>query len=55
MQVVVLPIFWEQREDELEEVLGAAKKVEDLLSCLGVRVVRDTNNDYKPGERMKHW
>lgn len=51
----MLPIFWKQREDEMEAVLAAAKKVEGLLAALAVRVVVDTNNDYKPGERMKHW
>jgi N-acetylmuramoyl-L-alanine amidase len=52
---VVLPIFWEERTDEMNAVLEAAKKVEGLLASLGVRVVVDDNNKFKPGPRMKHW
>ncbi|GAX80715.1 hypothetical protein CEUSTIGMA_g8150.t1 [Chlamydomonas eustigma] len=55
IRVVVLPIFWEERTDEMKSVLEAAKKVEGLLSTLGVRVVVDDNNKFKPGPRMKHW
>lgn len=56
VRVVVLPIFWEQREAEAVEVKEAARKVEAMLAEeLGVRVVVDDNNNFKPGERMKHW
>ncbi len=39
----------------MKAVLAAAKKVEELLATLAVRVVVDDNNNYKPGPRMKHW
>ena len=58
IRVVVLPIFWEERTDEMQAVLAAAKKVHEMLSeGLGptVRIVTDNNNKFKPGPRMKHW
>eukprot|EP00955_Chlamydomonas_euryale_P014884 159820-Chlamydomonas_euryale.AAC.16 len=39
----------------MKAVVTAAKKVEELLSTLGVRVVVDDNNKFTPGQRMKHW
>ena len=58
IRVVVLPIFWEERTDEMQAVLAAAKKVHEMLSeGLGptCRIVTDNNNKFKPGPRMKHW
>ena len=58
IRVVVLPIFWEERAEEMQSVLAAAKKVHEMLVAgLGpaCRVVTDDNNSFKPGPRMKHW
>lgn len=51
----MLPIFWEQKTSEMKQVMGASEKVVAMLEGLGVRVVIDTNNNFTPGQRMKHW
>lgn len=55
LQVVVLPIFWQQREQERERVLSAAQQAVDLLTEAGVGAVLDNDNDHTPGQRMKFW
>lgn len=55
MQVVVLPIFWEQKTAEMKAVMKASENVLQLLEPLGVRCVMDNNNKFTPGQRMKHW
>jgi hypothetical protein len=56
VRVVVLPIFWEQNPEESKAIKETAEEVVSLLqSSLGVRVVKDDNNDFTPGERMRHW
>ena len=56
VRVVVLPIFWEQNPEETQAIKETAEEVASMLqAALGVRVVKDDNNDYTPGERMRHW
>ena len=55
VQVVVMPIFWEERGEEKASVLEAVERVEKVLADAGAKSSIDTNNKYMPGQRMKYW
>lgn len=55
MQVIVLPIFWNSREDEKERVLKAAELAVQLLHDAALDATLDTDDTHTPGQRMKFW
>ena len=54
-QVIVIPIFWNKRVHEKEEVLEAARRACDLLTDAGIAAGCDTTVEMSPGQKFKHW
>lgn len=55
VQVIIVPIFWLKREEEMRDVIAAAHLVEKLLSGAGVDCGVDTTVPMAPGQKFKHW
>lgn len=54
-QVVIIPIFWNQRKDEKQRVVSAAEKIQQLLTDHEVSCSMDTRDHNTPGQKMKYW
>lgn len=54
-QVVIVPIFWLKRKEEMADVIAAAQRVERLLAGSGVDCGCDTTAPMSPGQKFKHW
>ena len=54
-QVIIVPIFWNKRVHEKEEVLEAAQRACDLLTDAGITAGCDTTVEMSPGQKFKHW
>lgn len=54
-QVIIVPIFWNKRVHEKEEVLEAAQRACDLLTDAGIAAGCDTTVEMSPGQKFKHW
>ena len=54
-QVIIVPIFWNSRVHEKEEVLEAAQQACDLLTDAGITAGCDTTAEMSPGQKFKHW
>ena len=50
-----MPIFWNKRIHEKEEVLEAAQRVCDMLTECGVTAGCDTTVEMSPGQKFRHW
>ena len=55
LQVIIVPIFWNKRVHEKEEVLEAAQWACDLLTGSGITAGCDTTLEMSPGQKFKHW
>jgi hypothetical protein len=53
--VIILPIFWQQRHQEMEQVLAAAKAAGQLLGAAGLTYRIDDGDKFTPGQKMKFW
>lgn len=54
-QVIIVPIFWLKRKEEMADVITAAQRVERLLAGSGVDCGCDTTAPMSPGQKFKHW
>ncbi|KAG7668892.1 hypothetical protein Ndes2437B_g06624 [Nannochloris sp. 'desiccata'] len=55
VQVIIIPIFWNSREDEKSLVLGAAGQAQAALRHAGVKCDTDTTHKLTPGQKYRHW
>lgn len=55
VQVIIVPIFWNRREDEKESVLEAASTVQTALRGAGIKADTDTTHKLTPGQKFRHW
>mmetsp|Transcript_7677 Transcript_7677/g.22724 ORF Transcript_7677/g.22724 Transcript_7677/m.22724 type:complete len:330 (-) Transcript_7677:15-1004(-) len=55
VQVIIVPIFWLKREEEMAAVLEAAMRVQRFLAAAGVDCGCDTTVPMSPGQKFKHW
>lgn len=55
VQVLVLPIFWNQRPDEKRRVLECCEHATQLLEAAGFTHHVDKSGHYTPGQKMRHW
>jgi hypothetical protein len=51
-QVIVLPIYWNQRFKEKQEVMGAAEEAVKVLRGVGLDVALDEGDKYTPGQKV---
>jgi hypothetical protein len=49
----VLPIYWNQRAKEKQDVLGAAQRAADALRGAGLDVAVDEGDKYTPGQKVR--
>lgn len=54
-QVIVIPIFWNRKPEEKEEVIAAAQEIEKLLASAGLQTGVDTTNAMSPGQKFAYW
>ncbi|KIZ01423.1 hypothetical protein MNEG_6542 [Monoraphidium neglectum] len=50
---IVLPIYWNQRAKEKQDVLGAAQRAADALRGAGLDVAVDEGDKYTPGQKVR--
>jgi hypothetical protein len=55
VQVIIIPIFWNSREDEKSLVLGAAGQAQAALRHVGIKCDTDTTHKLTPGQKYRHW
>ncbi|KXZ42055.1 hypothetical protein GPECTOR_214g437 [Gonium pectorale] len=55
VEVIVLPIFWNNNKEEKSAVLAASERARDILASAGLSVDMDASNKYTPGQKMKYW
>lgn len=55
VQVIIIPIFWNSREDEKSLVLGAAGQAQAALRYAGINCDTDTTHKLTPGQKYRHW
>ncbi|GIL66996.1 hypothetical protein Vafri_20399 [Volvox africanus] len=55
VEVIVLPIFWNNNKEEKAAVLAASERARDILASAGLQVDMDASNKYTPGQKMKYW
>lgn len=53
--MIIVPIFWLKRKEEMADVITAAQRVERLLAGSGVDCGCDTTAPMSPGQKFKHW
>ena len=53
--MAILPIFWNQRQDEKQVVLACCQAAAELLDEAGISSHLDTRSHVTPGQKMKHW
>lgn len=55
LQVIVIPIFWNRKPEEKEQVIAAAEKIVKLLQTLGSEIGIDTTVAMSPGQKYAYW
>ncbi|EFJ48589.1 hypothetical protein VOLCADRAFT_90716 [Volvox carteri f. nagariensis] len=55
VEVIVLPIFWNNNKEEKTAVLAASERARDILASAGLSADMDASNKYTPGQKMKYW
>jgi prolyl-tRNA synthetase len=55
VQVIIIPVFWNSREEEKSIVLGAAGQAQAALRHAGVKCDTDTTHKLTPGQKYRHW
>jgi len=55
IQLIIIPIFWNSREDEKAAVMAAASRAQDLLRGGGIKVDTDPSHKLTPGQKFRHW
>ena len=55
LQVIVIPIFWNRKPEEKEQVIAAAQKIVESLQRGGLTSGIDTTNALSPGQKFKYW
>lgn len=55
VQVIVVPIFWNIRQDEKAKVVNSASQALKLLEDAGVKAGMDTSDSMTPGQKFSHW
>lgn len=53
MQVIVLPIYWNQRAKEKKDVLTAAQQAAEALRGAGLDAHIDEGDKYTPGQKVR--
>lgn len=55
MQVIIIPIYWQKKKEEMEMVLEAAERAQQLLRDGGVKADTDTTTQRTPGQKYRYW
>ena len=55
VDVIIVPIFWNSREEEKSLVLNAATQAQASLRSAGVKCDTDTTHKLTPGQKFRHW
>lgn len=55
VQLIIVPIFWNRREEEKSMVWGAAAQAQAALRAVGVKCDTDTTHKLTPGQKFRHW
>jgi len=53
--LVVIPIFWKQKQDERLAILEASETAKQYLSKAGLNVWVDQRTKYSPGQKFAYW
>lgn len=54
-QVIVIPIYWNTKQQEKEAVIAAARRCVDGIAQAGIKVGLDTTNTHTPGSKFRYW
>lgn len=54
-QVIIIPIFWNKREDEKQTVLDVTLRAQSELRRAGLRCDTDTTHKQTPGQKFRAW
>eukprot|EP00198_Chlamydomonas_reinhardtii_P003269 XP_001692605.1 prolyl-tRNA synthetase [Chlamydomonas reinhardtii] len=55
VEVIVLPIYWNNDKEEKAAVIAASERARDILASAGLAADMDGSNKYTPGQKMKYW
>mmetsp|Transcript_10742 Transcript_10742/g.27248 ORF Transcript_10742/g.27248 Transcript_10742/m.27248 type:complete len:285 (+) Transcript_10742:158-1012(+) len=55
IEVIVIPLFWKQREEERQAITDAALEVRKLLGAARVPSFVDFSNKLNPGQKYRYW
>lgn len=55
IQLIIIPIFWNSREDEKAAVMAAAARAQEELRAAGLKADVDTTHKLTPGQKFRHW
>lgn len=55
LDVVIVPIFWNMKVMERDEIFEASHKIEKMLQDAKLRVYVDKDTHRTPGQKMRHW
>ena len=50
-----MPIFWNRKPEEKEQVIAAAEKIAEMLKESGIDCGIDTTNAMSPGQKYAYW
>lgn len=55
LQVIVIPIFWNRKPEEKEQVIAAGGYIVNLLETAGIETGIDTTTTLSPGQKFGYW
>ncbi|KDD74610.1 hypothetical protein H632_c1185p0 [Helicosporidium sp. ATCC 50920] len=55
LDVVVIPLYWKERPEEMERVLSRSQGLVKALRAAGVKAVADVDTAMMPGAKFRHW
>ncbi|GAB4813720.1 hypothetical protein N2152v2_000766 [Parachlorella kessleri] len=55
VQVIIVPIYWQKKQEESDQVLEAAQQAQQILRDVNIKCDTDTTNERTPGQKFRYW